>query len=289
MYPQLTDSPAPEIAPAYRGDEAEPSASDGALLRSLRDTGPGADAAFGELMKRHGPMVLTVCRRVLGDRAAADDAFQATFLLLLRKNGSVRRPDSLASWLYGVAYRVAHHARRSAARRRLVERSRPTHEISAPKDPARTEAVSTVRQEVERLPVKLREPLILCYLEDRTHEQAAAHLGWPVGTVRSRLARGRELLRGRLQIRGIVATGAVALWAQAEGARAAVPEPLLRATSQVLSRTGRGGAAVVAAERLAREYVRAQWLKKIGVMTAIIATVVLAVLAASFLKEVPGC
>ena len=133
-------------------------------------------------------MVLAVCRRILHDSHDAQDAFQATFLVLVRKAGTVRKRESIADWLYGVALRVSAHARAAAARRRSVERAA----VTGPSIAYETPPDIDVRDEVEHLPQDLRSAVVLCYLEGLTHEQAARRLGWPVGTVRSRLAR-REL------------------------------------------------------------------------------------------------
>ena len=162
-----------------------------------------AEAAFEALVRRHGPMVLSVCRRVLSDPNDAHDAFQATFLVLVRKAATVRKQDSLPSWLYGVARRVSAHARAASIRRSVVERSagavRSTEYETKPLD-------REILEEVDRLPGQLRSLVILCYLEGLTHEQASAKLSWPVGTVRSRLARAREILRTRLTRRGLAPT-----------------------------------------------------------------------------------
>jgi RNA polymerase sigma-70 factor (ECF subfamily) len=176
-------------------------ASDGQLLeRFLGRHDEAAEAAFGALVERHGPMVMAVCRRALRDHHDAQDAFQATFLVLARKAGSVRDRTSLADWLYGVARRVSDHARTAAARRREIER-RAGQGAAFGYEPCPPEP--DIRDEVDRLPRDLREAVILCYLEGLTHEQAAARLGWPVGTVRSRLARARERLRIRLTRLGL--------------------------------------------------------------------------------------
>ncbi|MHC5537906.1 RNA polymerase sigma factor [Singulisphaera rosea] len=159
----------------------------------------GAEAAFATIVERHGPMVLAVCRRALKDPHDADDAFQATFLVLVRHATSVRRGKSLSSWLYGVAIRVSARANSASARRRAVESraidSRATEETQ-------TDDCADVWDLVNRLPETLRVAVLLCYLEGLTHEQAASRLGWPVGTVRSRLARARDQLRRSLARRG---------------------------------------------------------------------------------------
>ena len=167
-------------------------------------------AAFEELMVRHGPMVRGVCRRVLGNSADADDAFQATWLVLVRKAGKLRNADQLAPWLHGVASRVAIKARARQARRR--ERSHdPKQEVPAPAGPAvdLIDLPAILDAELERISAKLRTVLILCLLEGITAEEASVRLGCPVGTIKSRLARGRAVLRDRLVRRG-VAPGVVA-------------------------------------------------------------------------------
>jgi RNA polymerase sigma factor (sigma-70 family) len=187
------------------------------------------EAAFEAILARHGPLVLGACRRLLGDEADAADAFQATFLVLVRRAGSVRRATSLGSWLYGVASRVALKMRRAAARRH-------THEGRAAMT-ARTEFATAsaddlrpfLHEELGRLPEKYRAALVACYLEGHTHAQAAARLGWPPGSVAKRLARGLELLRGRLSGRGL-ALPAAAVAALLAGEASAVPPALARAT-----------------------------------------------------------
>jgi RNA polymerase sigma factor (sigma-70 family) len=161
------------------------------------------EGAFAALVRRHGPMVLSVCRRVLRNGHDAEDAFQATFLVMIEKAQRLRRPELLANWLYGVAYRTALHARQRAARR--SEREREAVAMSS--DPAGDPSVESrelrrvLDEELLRLPDKYRAPLVLCYLEGKTNEEAARQLGWPSGSMSYRLARGRELLRERLQTR----------------------------------------------------------------------------------------
>ena len=143
-------------------------------------------------------MVLSVCRRVLNDPHDAQDAFQATFLILVRRASTVRKRESIGDWLHGVARRVSAHARADLARRRLVERRAVTGALSA----YQPRPDIDFRDEVEYLPHDLRAVVVLCYLEGLTHEQAARRLGWPVGTVRSRLARARDRLCADLIRRG---------------------------------------------------------------------------------------
>jgi RNA polymerase sigma factor (sigma-70 family) len=158
------------------------------------------EAAFAALVRRHGPMVLGVCRRVLDNAHDAEDAFQATFVVLVRRAGSISRPHLLANWLYGVAYRTAKKARANALRRRAHERLAAAMPRAEPLVDAAWEDLRTVLdQELHRLPDKYRAPLVLCYLEGKTNEEAARLLGWPPGSMSARLARGRELLRERLE------------------------------------------------------------------------------------------
>ncbi|MBI1917228.1 MAG: sigma-70 family RNA polymerase sigma factor [Planctomycetes bacterium] len=157
--------------------------------------------AFAALVQRHGPMVLGLCRRILDHEQDAEDAFQATFLILVRRAGSIANPDLLGSWLYGVAYRTARKARTQAARRRKQERqvASVTAAEEPPVDHAWRELRSALDAELNRLPDKYRLPLVLCYLEGLTNEEAARRLGWPAGSMSYRLARGREMLRDRMQ------------------------------------------------------------------------------------------
>jgi RNA polymerase sigma factor (sigma-70 family) len=161
------------------------------------------EAAFAALVERHGPLVLGVCRQLLADEHAADDAFQATFLVLARKAAAIRRGQALAAWLYQVAYRVALQARARAQRRR----SRETEMTCPPPAPAPAEPSESwpaLHDEVQRLPEKFRTPVVLCYLQGQTNEEAARALGWSTATLRGRLYRARDLLRTRLARRGVV-------------------------------------------------------------------------------------
>jgi RNA polymerase sigma factor (sigma-70 family) len=163
------------------------------------------EAAFETLVQRHGPMVLGVCRRLLHDEHAADDAFQATFLVLVRKAGSLAKPELLGNWLYGVAYRIAMKAKVNAARRYAHERQvAPMTQADPMLDVTWKELRSVLDAEMSSLPEKYRAPLVLCYLEGKTNEEAAHLLGWPTGSMSYVLKRGREMLRKRLFHRGVV-------------------------------------------------------------------------------------
>ncbi|WP_337176000.1 sigma-70 family RNA polymerase sigma factor [Paludisphaera sp.] len=196
---------------------------DSELLRRFA-TGEGLERedAFAVLARRHGPMVLSTCRRMLGgDRATADDAFQAVFLVLARKAGSLRRPDDLRPWLYGVAVKAGKEARRRAARIHAREGG-TLDDLPAPgADADLFDLRAAIDEELERLPTRYREPILLCELEGASRRDAAERLGLAEGTLSSRLARGRSLLRERLARRGL-AVGALgaALAPPASGAAA---------------------------------------------------------------------
>ncbi len=161
-------------------------------------------ASFRVLVVRHGPSVLRVCRRVLQDPHEVEDAFQATFLVLIRKAPTISRPEALGSWLFGVAYRVSMRARRGVARRRKHEGRRAEMDMSSgAMDQPWDDLAHVVREELERLPEPYRAPLELCYLRGQSHEEAACELGWPLGTLKVRLVRGRKRLRERLDRRGV--------------------------------------------------------------------------------------
>jgi RNA polymerase sigma-70 factor (ECF subfamily) len=220
-----------------------------------------AEAAFAALVERHGPMVLTVCRRVLGDPHDAHDAFQATFLVLVRRAGSVRNRDSLASWLYGVALRVSAHARADRQRRRRAE-----HDAGAKRplvyEPDRQGTETW--EEVGRLPDPLRAAVVLCYLEGLTHEQAAARLGWPVGTVRSRLARARDKLRKRLARHGHTAGLLPQLAHRPDWLPQSLVEPTIRAAMLAAARdAAEAGVVSLAAATLTEGVLRTMLVTKI--------------------------
>jgi RNA polymerase sigma factor (sigma-70 family) len=237
--------------------------SDGQLLERFA-SGPGevSELAFAALVERHGAMVLRVCRGVLSDPHEAQDAFQATFLVLVVKARGLWVRESLGPWLHQVAYRTASCARRSAALRRRHERR------AAGAEKARAESVDelgrALHEEVERLPTRYRLPVVLCDLEGRTHEQAARHLGWPVGTIKSRLSRGRDRLRDRLRRRGLAPESAPP--ARPDGPAAMISPALIGATSRAAVRliSTRGyieGPAALLAREVLRTMMMTRWLK----------------------------
>jgi RNA polymerase sigma factor (sigma-70 family) len=189
------------------GGPADDEQTDRELLR--RFAADQNEEAFAALVRRHGPLVLGVCRRVLGHVQDAEDVFQATFLVLACKAASIRKHESLASWLYGVAHRQAMKLVAEAARCRGIDQ---LAEIPPQPDPAVEVETRELRQvldeEVSRLPEKYRIPLLLCCLAGKTHEQAAREMGWPTGSMSRWLDRARTLLRERLARRGVVLTAA---------------------------------------------------------------------------------
>ncbi len=203
--------------------------SDGQLLETfLAGKRESAEAGFAALVDRHGPMVLRVCRQILGNTDEAEDAFQATFLVLARKAGTVRKRGSVASWLYGIALRVAQRARADAARRRSHEQRWAAMEMSQRcKATSEPECWPELHEELGRLPEKYREPVVLCYLEGMSTEAAAQRLGCPQGTVLSRLSRAREQLKARLTRRGLtLPAGLLGAGLATQTAEAAVPPAL---------------------------------------------------------------
>ncbi|HEY2157971.1 MAG TPA: sigma-70 family RNA polymerase sigma factor, partial [Isosphaeraceae bacterium] len=204
---------------------------DGALLdRFLAGRDDAAEAAFASLVERHGPMVLRVCRATLGDEHDAHDAFQATFLILARKARSVRIRDTVGPWLHGVAWRVASRARAASYRRRRHERRAAEMAPRSFEEARRDDAEATLHEEVRRLPAGFREAVVLCDLEGLTTDQAAERLGTPVGTVRSRLYRGRDRLRGRLLRRGLAPAAVGMVVASGTASAVMVPAALAEAT-----------------------------------------------------------
>jgi RNA polymerase sigma factor (sigma-70 family) len=247
------------------------------LARFARGRGAApAEAAFAALVDRHGPMVLGVCRRVTGDRHAADDAFQAAFLVLARRAHAVRLgvDDSLGRWLYRVSLRVARRAR--------AERKRPAAATNLdgldPIDPSssldpceRADLRAAIDAEIARLPARYRSAVVLCHLEGLSQEQAARRLRCPVGTVQSRLHRARERLRSGLARRGL----APAVGVLERTLRAAPPSELAKATAAAAARVSAGqalaGAAPAAVAGLAGFTLRAMIMRQTWMIAGLIA------------------
>lgn len=189
-------------------------------------------AAFEVLVERHAGLVMGVCERVLRHRQDAEDAVQATFMVLVRQGSTMIGQGNLAGWLYGVALHTSLYARRQAARRRSVESqcNVPRAVGDASLDAIWRDLRLVLDDELGRLPSKYRDPLILCYLEGQTNEQAARILGWTKGTVSGRLARARDLLRARLTRRGLALSGVVLAAALSQQGAAAASTTLIQAT-----------------------------------------------------------
>jgi RNA polymerase sigma-70 factor (ECF subfamily) len=250
----MADRQASPLLEYLRGISRPPDAeqTDGELLE--RFAAQRDPAAFAALMHRHGPMVLAVCRRVLAVEADAEDAFQATFLVLARKAGSIARRELLANWLYGVACRTATRARTDAARRRAREGGAMREPAAQPVDEVLGRDLRrALDEEVSRLPARYRLPFVLCYLEGKTNDEAARQLGCPCGTVSSRLAWARERLRGRLLRRGLdLSAGLLGVLLSEVVLPTAVPPALGEATTRaaVLFASGEAAAAGVVTARV---------------------------------------
>lgn len=249
--------PGDPLAEVLRRLHPAPDRPDADLVRGYA---AGRDAAaFEALVRRHGPTVFGVCRRVLRPGPDAEDAFQATFLVLARKAAAVRDPAAVGSWLYGVAHHVARRLRAANARRRAAEAAVVP---PAPAPAAEWDDAAVVDDELARLPDRYRAPLLACGVEGRTIREAAAVLGWPAGTVATRLARGRALLARRLVRRGVVVPAALA----ALGPAAASAELIERAV-----RVGVPAGAVPASVlTLTNEVTRAMLLNKLKAVAAVL-------------------
>ncbi|MFI5454320.1 MAG: sigma-70 family RNA polymerase sigma factor [Isosphaerales bacterium] len=243
------------------------------LERFARRSSEASEPAFAALVARHGPMVLRVCRSVLRDEHDAQDAFQAVFLILVQKVGSLWVRDSLGPWLHAVALRVSASARDSALRRRSHERKHAELASQSIRDEGgvekgRDELSAVIHDEVGRLPARYRAAVVLCDLEGLTHEEAAWRLGWPVGTVKSRQARGRTRLRSRLLHRGLAPlSGTVLAVISSEQARAAVPTSLGENTVKIAVLVAQGsvpaGVISAATAALTKGAIRAMFLSRL--------------------------
>jgi RNA polymerase sigma factor (sigma-70 family) len=227
------------------------------------------EAAFEVLLRRHGPMVLGVCRRVLRHAHDAEDAFQATFLVLARKAGALRSPDLLGNWLYGVAHRTALKARAMAAKRRKIERR--AVESSGPgalSEGAPDELLARLDTELSRLPEKYRVPVVLCELEGRSRKEVAGQLHIPEGTLSSRLAHAKKLLARRLSQSGAaLSAGSVAALLSRDTASGSVPASLLKSTARVAVLTA--GAVSARVVELTEGVIKAMLLSKLKFVWAV--------------------
>src|SRR5262245_58471401 len=263
--------------------------TDGQLLADY--LGRRDDDALGALVRRHGPMVWGVCRRVLRNHHDAEDAFQATFLVLVRKAASIATRDLLANWLYKVAYHTALNARAAAARRNV----RGTPVIDMPEPEAAEpdvwrDLLPLLDRELCRLPDKYRVAIILCDLEGKTRTEAARQLGCPEGTVAGRLARGRVMLARRLARYGPALSGGVLAAALAHSAASAnVPPTVLSSTIKATSlfATGRAAAAGAVSAKVAAltdGVLKTMLLTKLKLASAVVVTIVVLAAVASLVK-----
>ncbi len=212
--------------------ETDERPSDGRLLE--RFVSNGDEAAFATLVDRFGPMVLGICRRIVGDSHTAEDAFQATFLVLASKAASLTRRELVGNWLCGVAFRIARHAKTDAAHWHARRREFNEETAFNPVDEVMWRDLRPVLdEEINRLPKKYRRLFVMCYLEGKTNKEAAQAIRCPTGTIATRLARAREILRTRLTRRGITLSYGVIAIALTRQARANVPARLSCATSRI--------------------------------------------------------
>jgi RNA polymerase sigma factor (sigma-70 family) len=244
-----------------------PASADGPLLERFVDRHD--EEAFAELVHRHGPMVFRVCRRVLRHVQDAEDAFQATFIVLARKAASVSAPELLANWLYGVACRVALEARATACRRHTREVLTGAPEEGLEVGPglrAEEDRRLMLYEEMNRLPAKYRAALVLCYLESRTNAEAAQALGCQTGAIEKRLSRARNMLRGRLAQRGVtLSAGALAaLWAAEAAAVTVIAPALVASTSRAASLAATGAGLPAAGISVAVGALAASAIKPMG-------------------------
>ncbi len=254
--------------------------SDGQLLD--RFVARREEAVFEAILRRHGPMVWGVCRRVLRDHHDAEDAFQATFLVLARKAASVMPREKVGHWLYGVAYQTAMKARAGRAKRRSREsQGIPLPEPGLAREEHQDDCRQQLDRELTRLPEKYRVPIILCELEGKSHKEAAEQLGWPMGTLSGRLSRARTMLSKRLSRQGAsLSAGSLALLLAEDSASAAVPAPLMSSTVKAASLFAAGfstnGAVSATVVALAQGVLKAMFLGKFKNITAAILAVAFA-------------
>jgi RNA polymerase sigma factor (sigma-70 family) len=257
--------------------------SDGQLLQ--RFVAHGDQDAFAFLVQRHGPTVLGVCRRVLHHDQDTEDCFQAAFVVLARKARTISKHDSVASWLYKVAYRIALRLRMANGRRGRLDRhlTLPVAEDGLG-EVVRRELKQVLDEEIHRLPEKYRTPILLCYLQGQTNEEAAALLHCPTGTIKIRLLRGREMLRKRLVRRG-VALSIAALVGEAlmDLANAAVPQPLTHAALQAAC-----SSATPTVSGLAASALKGMCLAKLKVAALVLLTLALMCLSDGLLSRASG-
>ena len=264
--------------------------SDAALLnRFLAAAGEEAEDAFATVVQRHGPMVLGVCRRILGDPDDADDAFQATFLVLARKARAIAHRELLANWLYGVAVRTCRELKTLKARRleregRVKVMARP--EANAEPEDQLDELRAALDEELGRLPDSFRATVVLCDLLGKTHQEAARTLGLPVGTVSSRLVRARDKLRKRLVCRGLsLSAGTIAAFCAGEVSAHSISPVLVTSTARAAAECLAGAVAATSisasASCLSEGVLRSLWIGKLASRTVVLSLIVAGSLCAA--------
>jgi len=255
--------------------------TDGQLLERFLARREGeAEPAFAALVARHGAMVLSVCRGLLGNPHDAEDAFQVTFLVLARNAGSLRCPDRLGPWLYGVAHRTARQVKVRERRRRRREMkvamsgSRPAVDVGGHDFKLETrEEIEALHEEIQRLPARYREAIVLCDLQGETHEEAARRLGRPVGTISARLSRARERLRGRLSRRGLALPAGVLAGSMTSSHASLMPAALVDSTIKVAMTISVGltaGAVPASIAALSEGVSKSMFLTKLKTISAIV-------------------
>jgi RNA polymerase sigma factor (sigma-70 family) len=282
MNTNLAGGPMDAVLQHLRHVVARPDAN-GRLDRQLLEQflAKHDETAFAALVRRHGPMVLGICRRVLRNEHDAEDAFQATFLILAHKTGSIRKQTSPGSWLHGVALRLAVRTKTNAAHRRLRERRRTEMNQANPMaDVTWQELRTQLDEELQQLPEQFRAALVLCYLQGKTQDEAAHQLGWSKATLRRRLGQGRELLRVRLVRRGLALSAALFTSLLADSAaQASVPARLVGATARAASgvAAGKGISGLVSAQAaaLVEGGLQALAATRVKVATAVVLALVL--------------
>jgi RNA polymerase sigma factor (sigma-70 family) len=263
---------------AIKGESGRERMSDEELLSDFIED--REEAAFETLVHRHARRVLAVCRRVLGRSGEVDDAFQATFLVLARKAGTIRNRASLAHWLQGVAHRIAVRERVGAVRRRGLE-SQAAEALVRPRevDMDHRELCHSVHVEIDRLPDRYRQVVLLCYIEGLSTEQAARILDCPHGTVKGRLVRAREILRHRFARKGTTLTAMMLLFLLPSRVSAEEVAPALLVSTVeagVGIATGRRAALVGVSTRaaaMAARFLRTKGLGRLGYYLLVVATI----------------
>ena len=295
-----------QIGSLFEGGSVAGLADRQLLERFIAQQDAAGEAAFAALVSRHGPMILDVCRQVLGDPDHAEDAFQAVFLVLTRKARSIRDPDLLGNWLYGVAIRTARCAKLQLDEQRnkeegdVMTRSGPgSSAVLEPMAPPAEQAAvdreeaEALHDEIDRLPKSFRLPIVLCYFEGLTLDEAARQLRWPAGTLRSRLARAREKLRISLTRRGIaLPDAALGAGLTPRIARAAVSSSLCHITTRAAMSFASGqaaaGAGSASAIALAQEVLRSMLVTKLKLVALAFLLVGAAAAGAGFVAQVPA-